>query len=90
MPVVRTITTQAQFKAEHLSEYKLKSLGVPTLMQQREAAGLPLYAPETTPRTYHRAPGAHDGGKQPKRKVHMDDDDFVSGLITHVLRHPTF
>ena len=44
VPVVRTITTQAQLlsKAEHLSEYKLKSLGVPTLMQQREAAGLPL------------------------------------------------
>ena len=36
VPVVRTITTQAQFKAEHLSEYKLKKLGVPTLTQQRE------------------------------------------------------
>ena len=42
---------------------------------------MPLYAPETTPRTYHRAPGAHDGGKQPKKQVHMDDGDFVSGLI---------
>ena len=81
VPVVRTIATQAQFKAEHLSEYKLKNLGVPTLTQQREAAGLPLYAPETAPRTYHRAPDAHDGGKQPKKQVRMDDDDFVSGLI---------
>ena len=33
VPVVRTITTQAQFKAEHLSEYKLKNVGVPTLTQ---------------------------------------------------------
>ena len=23
----------------------------------------------------------HDGGKQPKKQVRMDDDDFVSGLI---------
>jgi hypothetical protein len=50
-------------------------------VHEREAAGLPLYAPESAPRTYHRAPGAHNGGKQPKKQVHMDDDDFVSGLI---------
>ena len=25
--------------------------------------------------------GAHVGGKQPKKQVHMDDDDFLSGLI---------
>ena len=50
-------------------------------MEQREAAGLPIQAPDSAPRTYHRAPGAHNGGKQPKKQVHMDDDDFVSGLI---------
>ena len=58
VPVVRIITTQAEFKAEHLSEYKLKNLGVPTLMQQREAAGLPIQAPDSAPRTYHRAPAS--------------------------------
>jgi hypothetical protein len=41
----------------------------PTLTQQREAAGLPLYTPEAAPRTYHRVPGAHDGGKQSKKQV---------------------
>ena len=42
VPVVRTITTQAQFKAEHLSEYKLKNIGMATSVQEREALGLPL------------------------------------------------
>ena len=78
VPVVRTITTQAQFKDEHLSEYKLKNLGVPTLMQQRRAAGLTAHPAHTA----HTEDGRkHDGGKQPKKHVHMDDDDFVSGLI---------
>jgi hypothetical protein len=74
MPVVRTITTQAQFKAEHLSEYKLKNLGVPTLMEQRVALSLPPHKP-------HEHKVKHDGGKQPKKQVHTDDDDFASGLI---------
>jgi hypothetical protein len=77
VPVVRTITTQAQFKAEHLSEYKLKNLGVPTLMEQRVAQGLPPHKPHKP----HILKVKHDGGKQPKKQVHMDDDDFVSGLI---------
>jgi hypothetical protein len=76
----------AVFKADHLSLHKLKNLGVPTLTEQREAAGLSLYAPETAPRTYHRAPGAHDGGKQPKKQVRMNDDDFVR---SHPLWHPS-
>ena len=76
VPVVRTITTQAQFKAEHFSEYKLKNLGVPTLTEQRRAAGLP--AQTHKPHVYRVK---HDGGKQPKKQVHMNDDDFVSGLI---------
>ena len=42
---------------------------------------MPIQVPDAAPRTYHRAPSAHDGGKQPKKKVRMDDDDFVSGLI---------
>ena len=50
-------------------------------MEQREAAGLPIRAPDSAPRTYYRAPGAHDDGIQPKKHVCMDDDDFVSGLI---------
>ena len=50
-------------------------------MDEREAAGLPIYTADSAPRTYRRAPGAHDGGKQPKKHVWMDDDDFVSGLI---------
>ena len=78
MPVVRTITTQAHFKADHLSQHKLKNLGVPTLKEQRVAAGLLIQAPDAFPRTYHRAPGASDGGKQPKKQVHMNDDDFSS------------
>ena len=75
VPVVRTITTQAQFEAEHLSEYKLKNLGVPTLIEQRRAAGLPAHTPSTEDGR------KHDGGKQPKKHVCMDDDDFVSGLM---------
>ena len=83
VPVQPRFTTQEQFRDEHMSYYKQKRQGKPGLMAQREAAGLPPYAPESAPRTYHRAPGAHDGGKQPKYKnqVHMDDEDFVSGLI---------
>eukprot|EP00966_Prymnesium_polylepis_P303241 7004565-Prymnesium_polylepis.1 len=61
VPVVRTIATQAQFKAEHLSEHKLKNLGVPTLMEQRRAAGLPAHTPSTEDGR------KHDGGKQPKK-----------------------
>jgi hypothetical protein len=37
--------------------------------------------PETARRTYHRAPGAHDGGKQAKKQLRMNDDDFVRGLM---------
>ena len=81
VPVLPRFTTQQQFWDEHKSYYKQKHAGLPGLVEQREASGLPLYAPETTPRTYHRAPGAHDGGKQPKKHVKMDDDDFVSALI---------
>ena len=85
--VARSITNQAQFSAEHLSEYKLNNLGVPTQRHQREAAGLPIHSADAAPRTYHRAPSAHDGGKQPKKKVRMDDDDFVSGLIHSGIPH---
>ena len=41
----------------------------------------PVQAAETAPCTYNRTPGAHNGGKQPKKHVNMDDDDFVSGLM---------
>ena len=74
VPVVRTITTQTQFKTEHLSAHKLKNLGVPTLTEQRVALGLP-------PHVLHVFKVKHDGGKQPKKQVHMNDDDFVRGLI---------
>ena len=42
IPVVRSITTQAQFKAEHVSAYKGRLVGAMTLTQEREAAGLPV------------------------------------------------
>jgi len=51
VPGVRTITTQTQFKAEHLSEYKLKLAGMPKTKDEREAAGLPIQAPDSAPRT---------------------------------------
>ena len=84
VPVVRTITTQTQFKAEHLSAHKLKNLGVPTLTEQRVALGL---TPRQTHKPHklhvfeHGGHVGHDGGKQPKKQVHMNDDDFVRGLI---------
>ena len=85
VPAVRTIATQAQFKDEHLSEYKLKRLGVPTMTQQRVAQGLPPQRRPHKPDKPHVFKVAHDGGKQPKKQVHMDDDDFVSGLIFSVI-----
>ena len=85
VPVQPRFTTQEQFRDEHMSYYK-QTHGGAGLMAQREAAGLPPYAPESAPRTYCRAPGAHDGGKQPKKHVggrgnSANDEDFVSGLI---------
>ena len=85
VPVQPRFTTQAQFWNEHKSYYK-QTLGGAGLMEQREAAGLPIRAPASVPRT------GHDGGKQPKRQVHMDDDDFVerlmaSGIPLHELDH---
>ena len=47
-------------------------------MEQRRALGLPAHATHTPGTEDGRK---HDGGKQPKKQVHMDDDDFVSGLI---------
>ena len=58
---MRTITTQAQFQATHLSEHKLKNLGVPTLTEQRRALGLKAHAPGTEDGRKQE----HDGGKQP-------------------------
>ena len=71
VPVLPRFTTQQQFWDEHKSYYKLTHGGA-GLKEQRKASGLPIFV---------RAPGAHDGGKQPKKQVHMDDDDFVNGLI---------
>ena len=78
VPVVRTITTQALFKGQHLSEHKLKNLGVSTLMEQRRAAGLPAHVAHTPSTEDGRK---HDGGKQPKKHVCMDDDNFVERLM---------
>ena len=74
VPVLPRFTTQQQFWDEHKSYYK-QTHGGDGLMEQRRALGLPAHAP-------HAPHGRnHDGGKQPKKQVHMDDDDFVSGLI---------
>ena len=80
VPVLPRFATQHEFWDEHNSYYKLTHGGA-GLKAQREAAGLPLQAAETAPRTYYRTPGAHNGGKQPAKHIHMDDNDFVSGLI---------
>jgi hypothetical protein len=80
VPVLPRFATQHEFWDEHKSYYK-QTHGGAGLMEQREAAGLPLFAAETAPRTYYRTPGAHNGGKQPAKHIHMDDNDFVSGLM---------
>lgn len=79
VPVQPRFTTQQQFWHEHKSYYK-QTHGGAGLMEQREAAGLPLTMHPTT-HNYVRAPGAHDGGKQPMKHIHMDDDDFVEHLM---------
>ena len=74
VPVQPRYTTQKHFWEEHKSHYKMTKGGA-GLMEQRRAAGQPPHTPST-------ADGRkHDGGKQPKRKVHMHDEDFVSLLI---------
>ena len=77
VPVLPRFTTQQQFWDEHKSYYKLTNGGA-GLMEQRLAAGLPAHETHTSSREDGRK---HDGGKQPKKHVFMDDDDFVSGLI---------
>ena len=47
-------------------------------MEQRRALGLSAHTAHTSSREDGRK---HNGGKQPKKHVWMDDDDFVSGLI---------
>jgi hypothetical protein len=66
VPVKPTITTVRQFRDEHKSYYK-QTHGGAGLKAQRVAQGLP--------------PVDHDGGKQPKKHIHLDDTKFVSGLI---------
>ena len=74
VPVLPRFTTQQQFWDEHKSYHMLMHGGV-GIMEQRRALGLPAHAPHAPHGRYH------DGGKQPKKQVRMDDDDFVSGLI---------
>ena len=94
-PVVPRITSRSQFKEEHISEYKRKNMGVPTVTQQRLALGLTAQKPHAhhkphkphkphkqhMPRDGRATQASHDGGIQPKKHVHMHDDDFVSGLL---------
>ena len=68
VPVLPRFTTQQQFWGEHKSYYK-QTHGGSGLKEQRLAVGLPALKQ------------THNGGKQPKKQVHMDDGDFVSGLI---------
>ena len=77
VPVLPRFTTQQQFWAEHKSYYKQTHVGG-GLMEQRRALGLPAHATHTPGTEDGRK---HDGGKQPKKHVWMDDEDFVSGLI---------
>ena len=82
--VVAHITTQQQFLLEHMSYYRQRTLGIPTLVQQREALGLPLYAPETVPR---KTRTGHDGGDQPKTHVRTNDGTFVRLLLQSGIPH---
>ena len=81
-PVVPRITSRSQFKEEHISEYKLKNMGVPTVTQQRLALGLTPH--KLLKQLYNNGikKVGHDGGKQPLQHVKMRDDDFVSGLLS--------
>eukprot|EP00325_Prymnesiales_sp_UTEX-LB-985_P008247 CAMPEP_0174711496 /NCGR_PEP_ID=MMETSP1094-20130205/12793_1 /TAXON_ID=156173 /ORGANISM="Chrysochromulina brevifilum, Strain UTEX LB 985" /LENGTH=332 /DNA_ID=CAMNT_0015910441 /DNA_START=349 /DNA_END=1348 /DNA_ORIENTATION=+ len=74
VPVLPRFTTQQQFWDEHKSYYKQTNGGA-GLMEQRRALGLSAHTPSTEDGR------KHDGGKQPKKHVCMNDDDFVSGLI---------
>ena len=74
VPVQPRFTTQQQFRDEHKSYYK-QTHGGAGLMEQRRALGLPAHTPGTEDGR------KHNGGKQPARKIHMDDNDFVSGLM---------
>ena len=90
-PVVPSITSKEQFDKEHISEYKRKNMGLPTITQQRLALGLTAHKPHKP--TIHKPHKQHmprdglawhapqHGGKQPKKHVFMHDDDFVSGLL---------
>ena len=77
VPVLPRFTTQQQFWDEHKSYYKLTHGGA-GLMEQRRTLGLSAHICHTPSTEDGRK---HDGGKQPKKQVHMDADDFVSGLI---------
>ena len=77
VPVKPRYTTQQQFWDEHKSYYKLTHGGA-GLMEQRRGLGLSAHTAHTTSTEDGRK---HDGGKQPKKHVCMNDDDFVSGLI---------
>ena len=78
VPVQRRFTTQKHFWEEHKSRYKMTKGGLPGLMEQRRSAGLNPHKPHTPSLADGRK---HDGGKQPKRKVYMPDEDFVSLLM---------
>jgi hypothetical protein len=85
-PVVPHITKHSQFKEEHISEYKRKNMGLPTMTQQRLALGLLSHTPHKPHKQHMPRDGLawhapQDGGKQPKKHVHRHDDDFVSGLL---------
>ena len=95
VPVQPRFTTQQHFWEKHKSRYKMTKGGA-GLREQRRAAGQPPHGPHkphkphgphkphkpNKPHTPSTADGRkHDGGKQPKRKVHMHDEDFVSLLI---------
>ena len=82
VPVQPRFRTQQEFWEKHKTYYMMTNGGA-GLREQRLAAGQPPHKPQThKPHTPSTADGRkHDGGKQPKRKVCMPDDAFVSLLI---------
>ena len=74
------ITTQVQFRNEHVSYHKLR-----IQKKQREARGEPIMQPEKKPILYLTgAPVGHNGGVQPKTHAsqrRVPDTEFVSLLL---------
>ena len=79
VPVLPRFATQHEFWDEHMSYYKHKKQGMPGLMEQRRALGLPAHTSHTASTEDGRK---HNGGKQPTwmKQVHMDDTWMTTTL----------